>query len=269
MLGYALLPSVPPPDSQPTMTLHGKTVLIAGGAGEVGEGLVRAFLAAEATVVVPSRSQEKLDALCMDGPNRDRLIAKAVDVGSAVGAVALRNWIADEVGPLDAVVASLGGWWEGRPLTGVSLDTWDEVLGMGLTAHFNVAKTFLPMLTDRPGASYTLINGTAALAPVPASGPLSVSAAGQLMLKNVLAAENESVRVNTLVLNTPVRTRSRPDGEDSWLTADDAGAYAAFLASDTARGKHGETIVFKSAEQLRPNVPSDLFGKITDFSSRH
>lgn len=233
------------------MTLHGKTVLIAGGAGEVGEGIVGAFLAEGATVVVPSRSQEKLDALRTNTSDHDRLITKAADVGSAAGAVALRNWIADEVGPLDAVVASLGGWWQGRPLTDVSLDTWHEVLDMGLTAHFTVAKTFIPALAGRSGASYTFINGGAGLTPIPGAGPLSVSAAGQFMLKDVLAAENESVRVNTLVLATPVRTRSRPDGEDGWLTADDAGAYAVYLASDAARDVHGETIVFESAEQLR------------------
>jgi 3-oxoacyl-[acyl-carrier protein] reductase len=236
------------------MTLHGKTVLIAGGAGEVGEGLVRAFLAAGATVVVPSRSREKLDALHSAVPTPDRLTTKTADIGTANGAALLRDWIADEVGPLDAVVASLGGWWQGRPLTDVSLDTWHEVLDMGLTTHFNVAKTFMPVLAGRPGASYTFINGAAGLDPIPGAGPLSVSSAGQFMLKDVMAAENETVRINTLVLATPVRTRSRPDGEEDWLTADDAGAYAVFLAGDAATDKHGDTIVFNSRNQLRHTV---------------
>ena len=234
------------------MTLHGKTVLIAGGAGEVGEGLVRAFLDEGATVVVPSRTRKKLDALRSAVPNPARLITKTADIGTANGAVLLRDWIADEVGPLDAVVASIGGWWQGRPLTDVPLDTWHAVLDMGLTTHFNVAKTFIPVLAGRPGASYTFINGAAGLDPIPGAGPLSVSSAGQFMLKDVMAAENDTVRINTLVLATPVRTRSRPDGDEDWLTADDAGAYAVFLASDAATDKHGDTIVFNSRDQLRP-----------------
>ncbi|NBB72200.1 MAG: SDR family NAD(P)-dependent oxidoreductase [Bacteroidetes bacterium] len=231
-------------------SLQNKTVLIAGGAGDVGEGLARAFLAAGATVIVPSRSDEKLDALRDRLDAHDRLVSWTGDVSSEIGATDLRNWIADAVGPLDAVVASLGSWWQGPPLTEVPLDTWHRLLDMGLTAHFVLAKTFVPVLAGRSGASYTLINGAGGLHPVPNSGPISVSAAAQLMLKDVLAAENESVRINTLLLATPVITRARPDGPGDWLTADEAGTYAVHLASDAARDRHGETIVFESRDQL-------------------
>jgi len=230
--------------------LHDKIVLIAGGAGEVGEGLVRAFLAAGATIIVPSRSDKKLDALRERLETDDRLVPWVGNVSSEADAAALRDWISDSVGPLDAVVAALGSWWQGAPLIEVPLDTWHRLIDMGLTAHFVLAKTFVPVLAGRSGASYTLINGAGGLHPVPGSGPISVSAAAQLMLKDVLAAENKTVRINTLLLATPVITRSRPDGPDDWLTADDAGAYAVHLVSDAARGQHGETVVFESRDQI-------------------
>jgi hypothetical protein len=71
-------------------------------------------------------------------------------------------------------------------------------------------------------------------------------------LKDVLAAEHEhrSVRINSLVLATPVITRSRPQGRANWLTADSAGEYAAYLASDAAINIRGETIIFKDRKQL-------------------
>lgn len=216
----------------------------------MGEGLVRAFLAEGATVIVSSRSGKKVSALQASLTDYDTLIPKTADIGTANGAALLRDWIADEVGRLDTAVASRGGWWQGRPLTNVSLDTWHEVLDMGLTTHFNVAKTYIPVLASRPGASYTFINGPAGLNLVPGAGPLSVSSAGQFMLKDVMAVENDTVRINTLVLATPVRNRSRPDGEDNWLTADDAGAYAVYLASDPAKDMNGKTIVFESREQV-------------------
>jgi uncharacterized protein YbjT (DUF2867 family) len=43
--------------------LHGVRVLVAGGTGNVGRHLVRAQLEAGATVLVPTRSREKLEAL--------------------------------------------------------------------------------------------------------------------------------------------------------------------------------------------------------------
>ena len=42
--------------------LDGKTALIAGGTGSVGAGIVQAFLNEGATVIVPSRSSDRLMA---------------------------------------------------------------------------------------------------------------------------------------------------------------------------------------------------------------
>ncbi len=68
----------------------------------------------------------------------------------------------------------------------------------------------------------------------------------------MLAAElaEQPVRINSLVLGTPIITRSRPQGQPGWLTADDSGHYAAYLASDAAAGVKGETIIFEEREQL-------------------
>lgn len=234
--------------------LDGKVVLIAGGAGEVGEGLVRGFLRNGATVIVPSRSADKLDQLHrqVDQYGLERLVTLVADTGTLAGVETLRDHIGRVVGQLDAVVASLGGWWQGQPLTEISVDLWHQLIDQGLTAHFVFARTFLPIIADQPGSSYTLINGAGALSAVPQAGPISISAAAQLMLKDVLAAEyeNSRVRINSLVLATPVVTRSRPKGRANWLTADAAGEYAAFLASDAALNLRGETIIFRDKKQL-------------------
>ena len=75
-----------------------KIVLIAGGAGDVGEGLVRAFLGDGATVVVPSRSAEKLAALREEINASARLHTYTVDVGNETEATAFRDRIAEEKG---------------------------------------------------------------------------------------------------------------------------------------------------------------------------
>ncbi len=236
--------------------LRGKVTLVAGGAGEVGEGIVRVFLQSGATVVVPSRSEQRLADLRrrVAPTDSDRLVTMVVSVGTHQGAVAVRDAIAHQVGPLDAVVASLGGWWQGKPLVDVPLDAWQRVLDGGLTTHFNVARTFLPLLADRPGASYTFINGGAAEFPAALAGPVSIVAAAQLMMKNVLAEEmqDRQVRINTLLLNTPILTRSRPQGEPEWLTANEAGLYAAYLASERGADVRGKTIRLYQRAQLAP-----------------
>jgi NAD(P)-dependent dehydrogenase (short-subunit alcohol dehydrogenase family) len=227
--------------------LSGETVLIAGGAGEVGEGLVRQFLRAGARVVVPSRKEKRLDQLrgLLADENVENLITKHVDVGSLDGVQALR----DSIDVLHHVVSSLGGWWQGMPLTDIPLEQWHDLIHMGLHAHFILAKTFLPAIREQSGSSYTFINGGGALHPVAMAGPVSVSAAAQLMLQKVLVAEHETypVRINTLILATPVKTRSRGQTPPNWISADEAGKYCVALAQGDTSGK---TIIFDDAKQL-------------------
>lgn len=59
--------------------LSGRTVLVVGGAGGVGEGVSRALLAGRATVVATARTQAKLDDLAarVDDPG---LLVRPLDV---------------------------------------------------------------------------------------------------------------------------------------------------------------------------------------------
>jgi NAD(P)-dependent dehydrogenase (short-subunit alcohol dehydrogenase family) len=158
------------------MMSQSTTILVAGGAGEVGEGITRQLLAAGATVIVPSRSQDKLEQLKVQLRHPANLITKVADLSSLEGAERLRDELKADLGQLHHVVASLGGWWQGQPLTHISLELWHTLINNSLTAHFITAKTFIPLLQESKG-SYTLINGGGALHPVSTAGPISASAA--------------------------------------------------------------------------------------------
>jgi 3-oxoacyl-[acyl-carrier protein] reductase len=234
--------------------LDGRTALVAGGAGEVGEGIVRVLIESGATLYVTARREDKLGELRerLGGPGEDRLVTQVAEIGTLDGAESVRDALLERFGGLDVVVASLGRWWQGAPLTGVPLDTWSAILNNNLTSHFIVARTFIPVLGERQGSSYIFINGDACDVPVPNSGPISIAAAAQLMMKDVLAAEldGEGPRVNSLILGTPVVTRSRENVQPDWLTADEIGRYVAYLASDDAADVNGESIRFDDRSQL-------------------
>jgi 3-oxoacyl-[acyl-carrier protein] reductase len=217
-----------------------RTVLVAGGAGAVGEGVVERFLADDWRVLVPSRSQARLDAQRdrLGGP--DNLTGIAGDVSDPKAAAAMRDQLRAEGVRLNAVVASIGGWRSGPLLVDTPLDDWRSVLDGNLTSHLVLAQTFLPLLP--PGGAYTILVGDTAEAPVRGAGPVSVAAAAVLMLARSLALESagKGVRVNALVLG-PVKTR-RASGRYDWITAEEVGDTCAWLSSSAGRGVAGAAL---------------------------
>jgi NAD(P)-dependent dehydrogenase (short-subunit alcohol dehydrogenase family) len=229
--------------------LAGKVVFIPGGAGNVGEGIVRAFLKAGAIVVVPSRKAEKLEELrgyLGDIATSDQFIPIVGEISQVDDAERIRDQIIKQFGKLDGVVASLGGWWFGnKPVTEVSITEWQQYLDSNLTSHFITARTFLPILKEQKGSSYTLIGGAAAENPIPNVSLVSIPAAGQLMLAQILIAENKnsSVRINEVIIHSWVATRvSQEQSQPSWITSDDIGEFTAWLASDAASMVNGSLL---------------------------
>jgi 3-oxoacyl-[acyl-carrier protein] reductase len=215
-----------------------RRAIVAGGTGAVGEGIVRMFAAAGVDVFVPARRQERLDELRvrLPPPARERVHGEVVALDE-VGAIERFGERVAAHGPVDAVVASLGGWSQGEPLARVTEEAFRRVLEDGLGAHFRVMRALVPQLVDHP-SSYTFVNGFSARAAYPLAGPVSVGAAGQLMLAQVLAAElaDAPLRVNTLVLG-PVMTRARTHGRAEWLGADDVGRFIVDVACADVRGE--------------------------------
>lgn len=223
--------------------LSERVAMVAGGAGAVGEGIVRSFLHAGATVVVPSRSGNKLSALRERLGDPEGLVPLEGDVGTVEGAADVRDRALAETGRLDSVVASVGGWWQGPHLVDVDPQTWRRVLDDDLTTHFTLARAVLPVLADRSGASYLMIVGDAADHPVRGASLVTVASAGVLGMFRSLVHEHSgrAVRINALYLG-PLVTRDRPEGKPEWLTADEVGSYAAHLASDEATMVSGSVL---------------------------
>jgi 3-oxoacyl-[acyl-carrier protein] reductase len=212
--------------------LDGKISLILGGAGYVGEGIVRSFLEEGAFVIVPSRSPERLQGLrkVLGSTANERLVTVPANTGTVAGAEALREQILQRMKGLDAVVASLGGFREGARLIDTPLEEFGKVLSDNLLSHFIAARTFLPAL--KPGSTYTFIAGLAGEIPQQRTGPVAVAMAGQQVLQRVLAEEmrETGVRINELLVKS-VMSRARGEPGPETLTAEEVGHFAVKLAS--------------------------------------
>lgn len=211
--------------------LAGRRVLVLGGTGGVGEGPVRAFLAAGAEVVVPSRSAEKARRFeeLVGAPAPGRLTTLVAEAATFDEAEALAARLEREGGPIDHVVASIGGWWAGKPIWEIDEADWRRAFVDLATAHVAAIRAWLPRLTPR--GSYSLVLGGSATTPVPGSGIVSMEQAALLMMRAVLGEELQGQRrVYALVLG-PVMTRQRHSGRPDWITAREVGDVTVAIAT--------------------------------------
>lgn len=220
------------------MSLKDKIVVVAGGTGGVGEGIVRAFLKQDATVIVPSRSEAKLTRLkdYLSDVNTSNLVIHTGSVNNEENAQQLGEFLMKEYRKIDVAIASLGGWFQGYPIYSTPMEYWNKIISDSLTSHFLAIKTLLPLLDPQTG-SYVHINGFSAEQPYPMAGTVAMSAAAQKSLILTLSQEvsKTGIRVYEYILG-PIKTRDRlkhGHGQADWYFSEEVGeAIAAELKEE-------------------------------------
>jgi NAD(P)-dependent dehydrogenase (short-subunit alcohol dehydrogenase family) len=218
--------------------LHGMTALVVGGAGGVGEGVVRALLRAGAAVVVGGRDRGRLDdfvaRLLPDAVGADRLTGEVLDGLSVDLETTVQSMVAEH-GPFDVVVVSVASWGDQdrKPLLALSDGEWDALVAANQTVVFRLYRALVPALA--PNGMLVQLNGMSADIPFPGAAVVAATAAATKSLTRTLAAElgGRGVRVVELVLGV-VRTRARQlvgVDDERWIDATQIGEHIAGLAA--------------------------------------
>jgi NAD(P)-dependent dehydrogenase (short-subunit alcohol dehydrogenase family) len=232
-------------------SLSGLATLVAGGTGNVGRYIVSALLDRGATVVVPSRSRDKLEALRAAAGAQGRLVTLVGDVGDERDAERIRDEAVRQVAsPLDAVVASLGRWNGAPTLLGATRAELMGALENYVVAHFVVARTFLPAVAAR-GGSYTFINGPSSFSTWPGSGLVSVATAAQSMLARVIGEETgatDGARITELIIHPSAWIGPEGTTNGGPIDGDAVGRYVAAIVGGGVTGE--TTLHLESSEQL-------------------
>lgn len=99
--------------------LTGRTLLVLGGTGGVGEGVVSAALELGGTVVATGRTQEKLDSLAARFDTSTLHLEQLDALDSGLGERAAE--LAAKYGAFDGVVISIASWGGGGRKSALSL----------------------------------------------------------------------------------------------------------------------------------------------------
>lgn len=261
------------------------TVWIVGGVGVVGRGLTRGFLQAGATVIVNSRSEERLETIKNSLGNPDRLVTVH---GSLLPGQASKT-VAEtlkECGALNHVVAHGAVRWWARPTAGtyeyyeykagcdetyaLNIKASERLLEMApeafaqsgaqlATLHFSAAQQLIPRLQpafpkvgEKMLPSYTFVTGDGSGKPGgerTAMGEINSHHVWGLSAALRREIDGQEVVCREVRVGLPVHNEDPRRGGKRPLS-EDIGSLCAGLATSSLVDDHGRLIKLESFDQL-------------------
>lgn len=241
------------------LDFSGKTCVVTGAGGGIGQEIAASFAASGAKVVVLDHSREGAEAtekMIRDlGRTAISIVADVTDAASIDRAVEQTK---EAFGDCDILVNNAGILRFG-PLESVAPETWDQTIAVNVKGYLLCAQRFGERMRQRRSGTVVNVASIAATEPHPYCGSYSVSKAAVVMLTQQLALEwgPSGVTVNAVspgFIPTPLNTafyavpgvteqRSKLVPLRSLGSTRDVANSVLFLASGFARYVNGHNLV--------------------------
>lgn len=230
-------------------SFKGKVIVVSGAAGALGRKVVRAFLKEDAVVCALDRSEGRLAKHALSADTCGHLeIVERVDLSDGAMIPGLIEQVHQEVGKVDVLVNTIGGFAYGEPVHELSADTWQRMLAVNVLPFLNLSKAFVPDLIEKKMGKVVTIGAKAALKGGAMSGAYAASKAALLRLTESMAAElaDHNIQVNCVLpgtIDTPANRAEMPEADFSkWVSPEMIAETILFLASSASDAITGAAI---------------------------
>ncbi|MFP4130255.1 MAG: SDR family NAD(P)-dependent oxidoreductase [Halorhodospira sp.] len=242
----------------PEGALAGRTVLVTGATGSIGEAVSRRLAAAGATVVILDKDLKALERL-YDGIVEAGHPEPAIYPMNLEGATfdnfpEVAQRIREGLGRLDGLLHAAATLGKPAPVELYDTEAWYQTLQVNLNAAFMLIQACLPLLRESDRAAIVLTTDASGREGKAYGGAYTVANAGLEGLMRVLAkelAESTSVCVNSLdpgVVASGLRHHAFPFEDPQGLIQPEqvAGAFLRLLGPD-GRDYHGQSLTVAPA----------------------
>jgi NAD(P)-dependent dehydrogenase (short-subunit alcohol dehydrogenase family) len=220
------------------MSFAGKTVMVTGGAGNLGRAVAEHFSGLGANLVlldVTGRGDEK--GLFIQ---TDLLDQKSVD--AAVGQAISR------FGRIDVLANIAGGFRMGKPVHETTDEDWNFLFDLNVRTVLHTARAVVPRMLAAGGGKIVNIGAFSAQKGAAQMAAYTASKSAVIRLTEAMAAElrDKGINVNCVlptVIDTPQNRAAMPKADPKrWVAPQDLARTIAYLASDDARAVHGAAL---------------------------
>ena len=241
-------------------SLAGRTVLITGAAGDVGQACAELFLQRGARVVMSDRVPPRADLLA-----RPEVDFQPADVTDRAAVDAALHGALNRFGRIDAAVLAAGIEGPVAPIEDIDDDAFDQVMAVNVKGCLNWMQACLRAMKPQGAGSIVALSSISGVVGGPFLGAYTASkhAVIGLVRSAALEAGPHGVRVNAvcpgpiasnmmrrldaaLSARDPARAAGRPDAAKSlplqkYVSVEEVAQMAAFLCGDESGSCHGGT----------------------------
>ncbi len=228
------------------MTLKGKTVLITGGTGALGNVVAERFLQEGCNVATSYLFEDELKRLS-ENFKKSVFIVRA-DVTNDEDVLALYHQVNKKFGVVSILVNIVGGFLPRANLQDVKTKDWDMMMNINLKSVFLCSREFLQKLGSNSYGRIISISAMPVFKPVAGRAPYAVSKSGVYMLTQILGEElkGTGVTANAVapsVLRTSANIASMPEEDPAkWVAPEDVAELMLLLCSDKGSSINGTCI---------------------------
>lgn len=147
-----------------TQVLHGKVIVVTGGAQGIGAGYVRRLAREGASVIVADRNLDGANATAESVEGPGEAVPFAFDIASEEGCQRLSEFVRDRYGRLDGLInnAAIFSTIEMKPSWEISVAEWDQLMAVNVRGPWLLIKSVLPLLQASGNASIVNVGSDAA-----------------------------------------------------------------------------------------------------------
>lgn len=238
------------------ISVAGKSVIVTGGAGEMGSAISRRLVEEGANVLIADIADGAALAAELDAAGPGKAIYRRTDITSEDDTQAMAKAAADTFGGIDAVVNN-AGLFTALPWDQLTRDEWRKRFEVNVEGIFLVTKAVEPYMTRAGGGKIINIGSDTVWMGTPGFAHYVASKAAVLGFTRAIATELgprgiTSVYVSPTLLDTPGTRKAFQQGHFDYVIGhtpigkfqkpEDVTGMIVFLCSDDAAWVNGSAI---------------------------